>query len=51
MAIAEQSPPNVVVVPKRRERTPLGEALSQLQKNKFAVASFNIIALLTLAAI
>jgi oligopeptide transport system permease protein len=51
MAIAEQSPPNVVIVPKRRERTPLGDALSQLLKNKLAVASFIFIALLTLAAI
>lgn len=50
MAVAEQTS-NVLAIPKRRERTPLGDALNQLLKNKLAVASFIFIVLLILTAI
>ena len=50
MAVAEQSS-KPVGIPKRRERTPLGDAIQQLSKNKVAVASLVFIALLILSAV
>ena len=50
MAVAEQAPQSMAV-PQRRERTPLGDAVNQLRKNKVAVASLIFIILLILAAI
>lgn len=51
MAVAEQAPPRAIAVPKRRERTPLGDAFNQLLKNKLAVGSGVFIILLILMAI
>ena len=50
MAVAEQSS-KPVAIPQRRERTPLGDAVQQLSKNKVAVASLVFIVLLILSAI
>jgi oligopeptide transport system permease protein len=50
MAVAEQAPQSMAV-PQRRERTPLGDAVNQLRKNKLAVGSLIFIVLLILAAI
>lgn len=51
MAVAEQAPPTTLAAPKRRERSPLGDALNQLLRNKVAVGSLIFIALLLLSAI
>jgi len=51
MAIAEQAPAPVVAVPKRKERTPLGDAFNQLLKNKLATGSGVFVILLILVAI
>ncbi len=50
MAVAEQAPESLAV-PQRRERTPLGDAINQLLKNKVAVGSAVLIGLLILMAI
>ncbi|MBN1219307.1 MAG: ABC transporter permease [Anaerolineae bacterium] len=50
MAIAEQAPLSLSGI-KRRERSPLGDALNQLFKNKIAVSSLIFIVLLILAAV
>lgn len=50
MAIAEQAP-QALAVPKRRERTPLGDAVNQLLKNKVAVGSLIFIVVLIVMAI
>lgn len=51
MAVAEGVAKPAVTATKRRERTPLGDALQQLLKNKVAVASATFIVLLLLSAI
>lgn len=48
---AEQVSSGPAALPQRRERTPLGDALNQLLKNKVAVGSLIFIALLILMAI
>lgn len=50
MAVAEQAP-QAMAVPERRERTPMGDAVNQLRKNKLAVGSLIFIIALILAAI
>ncbi|MEW5959365.1 MAG: hypothetical protein AB1801_16665, partial [Chloroflexota bacterium] len=50
MAVAEQAPA-ALAAPNRRERTPLGDALNQLLKNKIAVAGGIFIVALVLIAI
>jgi ABC-type dipeptide/oligopeptide/nickel transport system permease subunit len=50
MAVAEQAP-SALAVPIRRERTPLGDAINQLLKNKIAVAGGIFIIILILMAI
>ena len=50
MAVAEQAPRGSVV-PIRKERTPLGDALNQLFKNKVATGSLIFIVVLALIAI
>lgn len=50
MAVAEQAGKSIVV-PKRRERTPLGDAIQQLRKNKVAVGGLVFIVVLILSAI
>ncbi len=50
MAVAEQSSKSVAL-PQRKIRTPLGDALQQLMKNKVAVGSAIFIVLLLLSAI
>jgi ABC-type dipeptide/oligopeptide/nickel transport system permease subunit len=50
MAVAEQSS-SPAAIPQRRERTPLGDAIQQLAKNKVAVGSLAFIILLILSAI
>jgi len=50
MAVAEQAP-NALNIPKRRERTPLGDAINQLRRNRIAVASLIFIILLIFSAI
>jgi oligopeptide transport system permease protein len=50
VAVAEQSS-KPAAIPQRRERTPLGDAIQQLSKNKVAVASLIFIILLILSAI
>ena len=49
MAVAGASKP--IAVPQRKERTPLGDAIQQLTKNKVAVGSLIFIVLLILSAI
>ncbi|MCB0153926.1 MAG: ABC transporter permease [Anaerolineae bacterium] len=51
MAIAEQASSTSLAVPKRKERTPLGDAFNQLLKNKLATGSGIFIIILILAAI
>ena len=51
MAVAEQAPPGTIVAPTRRERTPLGDAINQLLKNKVAVSSLIFIVILLLSAV
>lgn len=50
MAVAEQAPQSMAV-PTRRERTPLGDALNQLLKNKVAVGAAIFIGVLIVLAI
>ncbi len=50
MAVAKQAPPSLPAS-KRRERTPMGDAINQLLKNRVAVGSIVFIVLLILAAI
>ena len=50
MAVAEQAPQSMAV-PQRRERTPLGDAINQLRKNKLAVGSLVFIIVLILTAV
>ncbi len=50
MAVAEQAS-KPLVTPQRKERTPLGDAIQQLSKNKVAVGSLAFIILLILSAI
>jgi oligopeptide transport system permease protein len=50
MAVAEQAP-KVLSVPQRRERSPLGDAVNQLMKNRVAVGSIMFILLLIFSAI
>ncbi len=50
MAVVEQFPEGLSV-PKRRVRTPLGDAVNQLKKNRLAVGSTIFIVILILAAI
>lgn len=50
MTVAEQAS-SPIAAPKRRERTPLGDAIQQLMKNKVAVGSLIFIILLALSAI
>jgi oligopeptide transport system permease protein len=50
VAVAEESS-KPVAIPQRRERTPLGDAIQQLSKNKVSVASLIFIVLLILSAI
>lgn len=49
MAVAEQAS-KPIAAPARRERTPLGDAIQQLMKNKIAVGSLIFIILLALSA-
>jgi ABC-type dipeptide/oligopeptide/nickel transport system permease subunit len=51
MAVAEGIAKPVVATPKRRDRSPLGDALHQLLKNKIAIASATFIILLLFSAI
>ena len=51
MAVANEVSKASLVVPKQRERSPLGDALKQLLKNKVAVGSALFIILLILASI
>jgi oligopeptide transport system permease protein len=50
MAVAEQAPQSMAV-PTRRDRTPLGDAVSQLLKNKIAVAGGIFIVVLIVMSI
>jgi oligopeptide transport system permease protein len=50
VAVAEQTG-KPAAVPTRRERTPLGDAINQLRKNKVAVGSLIFIILLILSAV
>jgi ABC-type dipeptide/oligopeptide/nickel transport system permease subunit len=48
---AERTPPQAMAVPQRRERTPLGDAMKQLFKNKVAVGSIIFIVTLIVMAL
>lgn len=50
MTVAEQAS-SPIAAPQRRERTPLGDAIQQLMKNKVAVGGLVFIVLLALSAI